>query len=125
MDAKDPLHDFVHQEGFAPVADTFLPKTPIDSGRITSGGSIVEPDAVADEDGRQYHGYKEGKYFLPNDPDEQDRLDFQHAIIMLLLDGKYAIAPMTETPKYVMDVATGTGIWALEFARENPGSRGE
>lgn len=35
--------------------------------RIPDGSSISEPDAVLAENGRTYHGYKEGKYFLPND----------------------------------------------------------
>lgn len=42
---------------------------------------------------------------------EQDRLDFQHAGFMRLTGWKYAFAPMTEEPKIVLDVATGTGIW--------------
>lgn len=36
--------------------------------RIPDGSSVVEDDAVLAENGRTYHGYKEGKYFLPNDP---------------------------------------------------------
>jgi hypothetical protein len=35
---------------------------------VSAGTSIVEPGSVADINGRTYHGYKEGKYFLPNDP---------------------------------------------------------
>ncbi|ORY67601.1 S-adenosyl-L-methionine-dependent methyltransferase [Pseudomassariella vexata] len=88
---------------------------------MKSGDSVVEPDSILAPDGRFYHGYKDGKYFLPNDADEQDRLDFQHAGVMLLLDGRLACAPVRQ-PRHVMDVATGTGIWALEFARQNPGS---
>lgn len=33
----------------------------------------------------------------------------------LILGGKLVMAPIVETPRKVMDVATGTGIWALEF----------
>lgn len=36
-------------------------------------------------------------------------------MMTLILGGKLAMAPIRETPKRVMDVATGTGIWALEF----------
>jgi hypothetical protein len=52
-----------------------------------SGHTIPDPEAVA-ENGRTWHGYKDGKYFLPNDADEQDRLDFQHALWRLMM--KYA-----------------------------------
>ncbi|KAK7936093.1 hypothetical protein PG985_001588 [Apiospora marii] len=91
--------------------------------REPTGSSIYEPDHVVGESGRRYHGYKEGSYLLPNDEQaEQDRLDFQHAMMTLILGGKLVMAPIVETPKKVMDVATGTGIWALEFARANPGS---
>jgi hypothetical protein len=36
-------------------------------GRTPVGTSIVEPDSIVGESGRLYHGYNEGKYFLPND----------------------------------------------------------
>lgn len=35
--------------------------------RTPVGTSVVDPDSVLGESGRLYHGYKEGKYFLPND----------------------------------------------------------
>ncbi|KAK7968617.1 S-adenosyl-L-methionine-dependent methyltransferase [Apiospora saccharicola] len=83
--------------------------------RASSGASVVEPDSVAWENGRTYHGYKEGKYHLPNDAKEQDRLDVQHAGMTLLLGGQLAVAPFEKVPENVLDVATGTGIWALEY----------
>ncbi|KAH8681848.1 S-adenosyl-L-methionine-dependent methyltransferase [Xylariales sp. PMI_506] len=91
-------------------------------GRVPSGGSVVEPNSVLGESGRLYHGYKEGKYFLPNDAAEQDRLDLQHEVVSQLLDGWLALAPLTTTPRYVLDIGTGTGLWASEFAEQNPSS---
>lgn len=35
--------------------------------RVPSGSSIIDVNSVIDESGRSFHGYKEGKYFLPND----------------------------------------------------------
>ncbi|KAH8660063.1 S-adenosyl-L-methionine-dependent methyltransferase [Xylariales sp. PMI_506] len=90
--------------------------------RTPSGGSVVEPDSMIGESGRLYHGYKEGKYFLPNDAAEQDRLDLQHEIVRLMFDGWLALAPLPTVPKNVLDIGTGTGIWALEFAEQNPQS---
>ena len=69
-----------------------------------------------EENGRTYHRYKEGKYPLPNDIQEQARLDLQHAIFLLMAHGKSYLAPI-EQPKRVLDFATGTGIWAIEFGR--------
>ncbi|KAK8010283.1 S-adenosyl-L-methionine-dependent methyltransferase [Apiospora arundinis] len=42
-------------------------------------------------------------------------MDLQHALFTLALDGHLALAPMQSTPKHVINVATGTGIWALDF----------
>ncbi|KAF8860002.1 S-adenosyl-L-methionine-dependent methyltransferase [Acephala macrosclerotiorum] len=73
-----------------------------------------------EEHGRTYHRYKEGQYPLPNDETEQNRLDFQHRMFRLFHDNKLAIAPIPKTTKNVLDIATGTGIWATEFADEHP-----
>jgi SAM-dependent methyltransferase len=73
------------------------------------------------ENGRRYHGYRSGSYVLPNDDEEQDRLDLIHHIFLLILDGKLYCAPI-ENPRRVLDVGTGTGIWSLDFGDENPGS---
>ncbi|KAF2732352.1 S-adenosyl-L-methionine-dependent methyltransferase [Polyplosphaeria fusca] len=72
--------------------------------------------------GRRYHGYRSGAYPLPNDDEEQDRLDLLHHIFLLLLNGKLYDAPLPNPPSRVLDLGTGTGIWAIDFADENPGS---
>ncbi|KAK5991955.1 putative methyltransferase tdiE-like protein [Cladobotryum mycophilum] len=56
-----------------------------------------------------------------NDEGEQDRLDRQHNMCVILLDGNLGLAPV-RSPKYVLDIATGTGIWATQFAERNPES---
>ncbi|KAH6723713.1 S-adenosyl-L-methionine-dependent methyltransferase [Leptodontidium sp. 2 PMI_412] len=73
------------------------------------------------ENGRRYHAFREGEYYLPNDEEEQARLDLQHHIYRLCLGGKLYEAPITN-PQTVLDIGTGTGIWAIEFADEYPGS---
>ncbi|AEO59202.1 hypothetical protein MYCTH_2307284 [Thermothelomyces thermophilus ATCC 42464] len=42
-------------------------------------------------------------------------------ISKFLLKGKLGLAP-AESPRRVLDLGTGTGIWAIEFAEENPDS---
>ncbi|KAH8646145.1 S-adenosyl-L-methionine-dependent methyltransferase [Xylariales sp. PMI_506] len=86
---------------------------------IPTGESVIDTQSVVGDLGRTYHGYKEGKYFLPNDAAEQDRLDFQYAALKLLMGGKLFFAPVTD-PKHALDVATGTGIWAVELAEQFP-----
>jgi len=72
------------------------------------------------ENGRRYHAYRDGRYTLPNDEAEQDRLDFYHHIFRLILGGNLFHAPISSNPQRVLDFGTGTGIWAIDFADEFP-----
>ncbi|KAG6103862.1 hypothetical protein E4U14_006097 [Claviceps sp. LM454 group G7] len=58
-------------------------------------------------------------YLLPVDDNESDRLDFQHKLYLTVTEGNLGHAPVRE-PRQVLEVASGTGIWALEYATANP-----
>ncbi|KAH7348872.1 S-adenosyl-L-methionine-dependent methyltransferase [Rhexocercosporidium sp. MPI-PUGE-AT-0058] len=75
-----------------------------------------------EENGRTYHAYKELKYVLPNDEHELDRLDLQHHLFLLTQQGKLFLCPIPKEQQLhrVLDVGTGTGIWAIDFADEHP-----
>ena len=45
-----------------------------------------------------------------------DRLDLQHRVFWEALDSKLLLAPIPYTPNNVLDIGTGTGIWAIDFA---------
>ncbi|KAG8627334.1 hypothetical protein KVT40_004817 [Elsinoe batatas] len=76
------------------------------------------------EHGRTYHAYKDGQYVFPNDDREADRLDFnapsdlQHHMFNLTYNTLH-LAPL-ENPKNALDIGTGTGIWAVDFADQYP-----
>ncbi|KAJ6015415.1 hypothetical protein N7540_010006 [Penicillium herquei] len=75
------------------------------------------------ENGRRYHSYREGHYVLPNDDQEQDRQDLLHHVRNLVLNGALYRAPMNENSlQRVLDIGTGTGIWAIDFADSHPGA---
>ncbi|KAH7015504.1 S-adenosyl-L-methionine-dependent methyltransferase [Ilyonectria destructans] len=72
------------------------------------------------ENGRRYHSMSEGKYNFPNDDQENERLDLQHQIWTIQFDGELALSPGASTAKRVLDIGTGTGLWAIDFAESHP-----
>ncbi|KIW00297.1 uncharacterized protein PV09_08187 [Verruconis gallopava] len=72
------------------------------------------------ENGRRYHAPKDSAYFLPNDEEELDRLDLFHHCLLLRQDGKLHFAPIGEDPQRILDLGTGTGIWAIEMGDKYP-----
>lgn len=73
------------------------------------------------ENGRRFHSFKDGAYLLPNDEPELDRLDMHHHIFTLALDERLFLAPLQSgAVRKILDVGTGTGIWALDVADTFP-----
>jgi SAM-dependent methyltransferase len=60
----------------------------------------------------------ESHYVLPNDLHEANRLDLQHLALREYF-GTIIFAPIT-APKRVLDMASGTGRWAMEVAQQFP-----
>jgi hypothetical protein len=87
------------------------------------------------ENGRRYHRFREGRYNFPNDDVEyvspfavsadeslanlicrQQREDMKHAMVKMLC-GQLYFAPIGDHPHEILDIGTGTGIWAIESMR--------
>lgn len=71
------------------------------------------------ENGRRYHAYHAGSYPLPNDETEQDRMDLLHHIWRTMQRGEL-LQKKPVTPQRILDVGTGTGLWAIDIADEYP-----
>ncbi|KAL5685365.1 hypothetical protein EMGR_004250 [Emarellia grisea] len=80
----------------------------------------IEKEAEHKENNRTYHEFHRGKYMLPNDEEEQDRLDFLHHAL-LQVTGRLTHVPHP-TDARVLDLGCGTGIWAIDFAEAFPDS---
>ncbi|KAI5242737.1 hypothetical protein E4T42_07608 [Aureobasidium subglaciale] len=72
------------------------------------------------ENGRRYHAMGGGRYLLPNDDTELDREDMKHHMWTLVLEGCLHLAPIGDHPMKILDVGTGSGIWAMQAADQYP-----
>ncbi|KAF4974220.1 hypothetical protein FZEAL_8858 [Fusarium zealandicum] len=71
--------------------------------------------------GRTYHSDQgNAEYWASNDEAQNEALDIIHHVLTLLLDGKLHLAPLKKDIQKVVDIGTGTGIWAIDFADEYP-----
>jgi hypothetical protein len=66
------------------------------------------------ENGRRYHSFRKGAYLFPNDDREQDREDLKHAMYLKLFNKQLHFAPINTESANVIDLGTGTGIWAID-----------
>ncbi|KAG5656888.1 hypothetical protein KAF25_011057, partial [Fusarium avenaceum] len=57
------------------------------------------------QNGRRYHAFREGSYPMPNDEEEQERMDLGHHLYSLLLEGKLYLAPVNPNAQRVLDLA--------------------
>ncbi|EXM12938.1 hypothetical protein V3481_007089 [Fusarium oxysporum f. sp. vasinfectum] len=69
--------------------------------------------------GRQYHNEGIGYHWEPNDETRQEMWDGFHHVYFDLLEGLHKATLPCRSPR-VLDVGTGTGIWAIDFADEHP-----
>ena len=56
---------------------------------------------------------------MPNDEDEQTRMQMLHSVYLYLLGNKLTTAPL-ENPSKILDIGTGCGDWAMAIGDEYP-----
>lgn len=94
----------------------------IDTGSVRSTESLT-PSILEYRQlhGRTYANAKTGEYWGPNDDRQVEGLDLIHHALTILLGDKLTLVPIHEKNSYrVLDIGTGTGSWAIDFADEYP-----
>lgn len=67
--------------------------------------------------GRTYHSDRHAAdYFTPNDEQQLQSVDITHHYLTILLDNKLFLAPISPYVQTVLDVGTGSGIWAMQVS---------
>lgn len=71
------------------------------------------------ENGRRYHAYRDGTYYAPNDALYSAYETTVHHLWLLTLHDALFLAPI-KNPTRILDIGTGTGLWALDMADHFP-----
>ncbi|KAG6071167.1 hypothetical protein E4U16_006304 [Claviceps sp. LM84 group G4] len=89
------------------------------SSTASIASSILEYRQIR---GRTYHSDKfTTNYFLPNDDQQLKTDELNHHYLTILFNDQLFLAPLERDKIHrVLDVGTGSGIWAIEFADRFP-----
>ncbi|KAK4446112.1 S-adenosyl-L-methionine-dependent methyltransferase [Podospora aff. communis PSN243] len=107
----------------APLSDDYESGGGSDAESSTASisSSILEYRALH---GRTFHSARhQTDYYAPNDDQAKESIDLSHHYLTLLCGGKLFLAPIPDDVKEVLDVGTGTGIWAIDFADQYPDAK--
>ncbi|KAG6071168.1 hypothetical protein E4U16_006305 [Claviceps sp. LM84 group G4] len=98
-------------------ADSVFSEDPSSTTSIAS--SILEYRQLR---GRTYHSDKfTSNYHIPNDDQQIESEELSHHMMTVLFDDQLFLAPLEKDKIHrVLDVGTGSGIWAIEFGDRFP-----
>ncbi|KAK3400620.1 S-adenosyl-L-methionine-dependent methyltransferase [Sordaria brevicollis] len=91
----------------------------IESSTASISSSILHYRTM---NGRTYHSdsVTDGEYWGPNDEKANEMLDIFHHAMTICLDGRLYDAPVPKNIENAIDLGTGTGLWAIDFADQFP-----
>ncbi|AEO62416.1 uncharacterized protein THITE_133689 [Thermothielavioides terrestris NRRL 8126] len=80
---------------------------PLDNYQFTFESYLTDSDRIE----------ADVSYHFPNDVSENERVEEQYEILKMVMDGRLHLAPFSRDhpPRKVLDIATGTGNWAIEM----------
>lgn len=112
------------------LAPMILPDLEIDDEAYAESISTSYVSSIASEisrgileNERLYPQYGKHSYGMPIDEAEMDRMDLQHRKYELVIGDRHFLAPIGDSPQRILDLATGTGIWALDVADMFPSAQ--
>lgn len=109
---RHPVHTHMVYRIEEPIEDEEL----LEEATINSTRSINDLDLdYVVEHGRRYCG----SYYMPNDDDEQVRLQLINQVYLKTFDGELTSVPL-EAPTHILDIGTAVGEWAIDIAELYP-----
>ncbi|KUJ20195.1 putative Demethylmenaquinone methyltransferase [Mollisia scopiformis] len=87
-----------------------------DNDTVNSTRSLYDTDVIY----HMIHGRRYcGEYYMPNDEEEQTRMQILHGVHYSLLSNSLTTVPLS-SPTKILDVGTGPGDWAMAMGDEYP-----
>jgi hypothetical protein len=97
--------------------------------RMAEGITHIKPDLIPCRMMRSILPSPSSRPFLSRQADltqslqaELERIDIKHHMMKLLCGGDLHFAPLLK-PQRILDIGTGTGIWAMEMADQYPDAK--
>ncbi|CVL01395.1 related to methyltransferase [Fusarium proliferatum] len=121
-----PLHPVTHweqlneqEEADNHDADSVISNLAESTASMTS--SILSYRTIQ---GRTFHSERgNAQYWAANDEQQNESMDIVHHFLSLLLDDRLFLSPLKDNIQSALDIGTGTGIWAIDFADQFPGAK--
>ncbi|KAI1335744.1 hypothetical protein F5Y15DRAFT_408988 [Xylariaceae sp. FL0016] len=124
VDDVDDVYGSIHMDTTSIYSPSHYPsisapyrvERPWEEETLDSTRSITDLDLdYVIENGRRYCG----SYYMPNDEDEQVRLQLINQVYLKAFEGELTSIPL-ECPTHILDIGTAAGEWAIDMAEAYP-----